>query len=199
MAGIKKIHMWRMLTICSQHTIYGFLASAAITKLCKEAGLPINIVWVPYETHTIWAALQVNVAALRAQKWERKAFCKRVGEVVFGSHAASAVSRLLLVGDDIDPTDFDDVLWAFATRCRPGQDEYIFEDTPGFILMPFMAHGPGNPVKGGKVVADCLFIEQWTQPDFEFTEASFRGGYPEQVRTLVNEGWKEKYGLGQKD
>lgn len=143
----------------------------------------------------MWATIQVNVEQLRAQGWTREAFCKRVGEVIFGSHAAVATSRILLFGDDIDIFNFSDVLWAYVTRCRPGQDEYLFEDVKGFYLMPFMSHGPGNPSKGGKVVSDCLFTEQYTRPDFTFTEAGFRGGYSKEVQELVNKNWKSKYGF----
>ena len=115
---------------------------------------------------------------------------------MFNSHSSDAMSRLVLVGDDIDPTDFNDVLWAFHTRCRPGQDEYLFEDLPAFPLIPFMGHGPGNPLRGGRVVSDCLFTEQYHNPDFKFTEASFRGGYTKEVRDLVDERWTNVYGFG---
>lgn len=176
--------------------MYGFLASAAIAKLCKEASLPITKVWVPHDTSATWAGLQVDTKALRAAGWKRQDFCRRVGEVIFQNHAGGAISRVLLVGDDIDPTDFDDLLWVFHTRCRPGQDEYLFEDVPGFPLIPFMGYGPGNPGRGGKVVSDCLFTDQYNSGDFQFTEASFRGGYTDEVRKLVNERWTSVYGLG---
>ncbi|CAG8214165.1 unnamed protein product [Penicillium olsonii] len=177
------------------HTIYGFLASAAIVQVCQEANLPIKTAWVPHQPHAMWAGLQVDTAALREQKWTREAFCKAVGDVVWKSHAAVAISRLILVGEDIDVFNFDDLLWAYTTRCRPGQDDYLSEDVPGFYLMPFMSHGPGDPFKGGKVVSDALFTAQYEHDKFKFTEAGFRGGYTQEVRDLVNKNWSTKYGF----
>ncbi|KAI9826687.1 MAG: hypothetical protein M1819_007321 [Sarea resinae] len=181
------------------HTIFGFLASASILEVCERHDLPVKSAWVPHETYALWAALQLDMTKVRAMNLTRQEFCRRVGDVIFGSHAAATVSRILLVGEDIEPTRFDDVLWASTTRCRPGQDEYLFEDAKSFYLVPFMSHGPGNPHKGGRVVADCLFTEQWTQDDFQFVEASFDGGYPKEVRDFVNANWKEKYGFGKCD
>jgi hypothetical protein len=36
------------------------------------------------------------------------------------------------VGDDINVYDGEDVMWAFCTRCRPGDDEIFYSDVKGF-------------------------------------------------------------------
>jgi hypothetical protein len=40
-----------------------------------------------------------------------------------------------LVENDIDPTDLRDVMWALASRVRPGSD-FVVEDRPIFNLSP---------------------------------------------------------------
>ncbi|KAK1488938.1 hypothetical protein CCUS01_14715 [Colletotrichum cuscutae] len=136
------------------HTMIGPLAAAEIGFLLKSKGLPIKEAFSPFESQVTWVALQVDTEKLRAMKTNAKDFCRTIGDVVFNDKVGYTIHRLVIVGDDIDVYDFKDVIWAFSTRCRPGLDEYHFEDVRGFPLIPYMSHGNGNIRMGGKVVSD---------------------------------------------
>jgi hypothetical protein len=68
-------------------------------------------------------------------------------------------------------------------------DEWFFEDVLGFPLVPFMHMGPGNPVRGGKSVSNCMLpIEYTTGPNWE--TADFQHAYPEEIKEKVLAKWK---------
>jgi len=172
----------------------GPLAAAEIHYLLQSHDLPIKEAFSPFESQITWVVLQVDTSKLRAMKTSPEAFCRKIGDVVFNEKAGRIVHRLLVVGDDIDVYDFKDVMWAFSTRCRPGLNEYHFEDVKGFPLIPYMSHGAGPIDKGGKVVSDCLLpVEYTTGKDWE--AASFKESYPKELQKNVLDRW-ESLGFG---
>jgi phenacrylate decarboxylase len=171
----------------------GPLAAAEIGFLLKSKGLPIKQAFSPFESQVTWVVLQVDTEELRARKITPQDFCRQIGEIVYRNKVGYTIHRLVLVGEDIDIYDFKDVIWAFCTRCRPGIDEYIFEDVPGFPLIPYMSHGNGAPNKGGKVVSDALLpVEYTTGKNWE--AADFKNSFPVEVQEKVLAKW-EAYGF----
>jgi hypothetical protein len=63
-------------------------------------------------------------------------------------------------------------------------DETFFEDCKGFPLIPYMSHGNGSPVKGGKVVSDALMPSEYTTGR-DWVPADFRSSYPEDIKSKV--------------
>jgi UbiD family decarboxylase len=169
----------------------GTLAAAEIRQLCQDNGLPIIEAFAPFETQVTWVALQVDTAALRkVKRWTPAQFRKAVGDLVFAHKVGYTIHRLVLVGDDIDVYNFKDVIFAFSTRCRPETDETFFQECRGFPLIPYMSHGSGSPVQGGKVVSDALMPIEYTDgPNWEL--AHFRHSYPKALQAKVNSNWKE--------
>ncbi|OWZ77215.1 cytoplasmic protein [Cryptococcus neoformans Bt85] len=171
------------------HTMIGTLAAAEIGKVCRDAGLPVKDAFSPFESQVTWVALQFDGKKLREMKTTSEELRKKVGDVVFNHKVGYTIHRLVLVGDDIDVYDGKDILWAFSTRCRPNLDETYFEDVRGFPLVPYMGHGNGSPVQGGKVVSDALMpLEYITGPDF--IAADFQNSYPEELKAHVLSKWE---------
>lgn len=167
----------------------GPLAAASIRQLCQEAGLPVTDTMANFELQVTWVALKIDTAKLREMKVKPKEFAKRVGDLVFNDKVGYTIHRLVLVGDDINVYDFKDVMWAFCTRCRPGDDEVFFDDVKAFPLIPYNSHGSFNPVKGGKVVSDALLpVEYTTGADWQ--AADFGNSYPAEVKDKVNAEWR---------
>lgn len=173
----------------------GPLAAAEIGFLLKSHGMPINESFSPFESQVTWVALQVDTKKLRAMETTPQEFCRKIGDIVFNHKVGCTIHRLVVVGDDIDIYNFKDVIWAFCTRCRPGIDEHLFENVPGFPLIPYMSHGNGSPTTGGKVVSDCLLpVEYTTGKNWE--AADFKNSFPPAVQARVLEKWA-KYGYTQ--
>ncbi|KAM0752322.1 UbiD family decarboxylase [Meredithblackwellia eburnea MCA 4105] len=170
------------------HTMIGALAAAEIGRVCREAGLPVKEAFSPFESQVTWVALQFDSQKLLEMKTTAAELRKKVGDIVFYHKAGYTIHRLVLVGDDVDVYDGKDILWAFSTRCRPSMDETFYEDCKGFPLVPYMSHGPGSPVKGGKVVSSALLPCEFTTGR-DFVPADFKHSYPQELREHVLAKW----------
>jgi UbiD family decarboxylase len=172
----------------------GPLAAAEIGFLLRSQGFPIKEAYSPFESQVTWVVLQVDTEKLLELNTSSEEFCRKIGDLVFRHKVGYTIHRLVIIGDDINAYDFKDVIWAFCTRCRPGMDEYHFEDVAGFPLIPYMSHGNGAPNQGGKVVSDCLMpVEYTTGKDWE--AADFENSFPQEVKERVSSRW-EALGFG---
>lgn len=103
------------------------------------------------------------------------------------------INRLILVGKDVDPYNFESITWALATRCRPGVDEMTFDDVPSFPMTPYMSHGrgpAGGGKRGGKVICDCVLqLEYELGSDATFTAVGFDTCYPDELREKIAQDW----------
>lgn len=60
---------------------------------------------------------------------------------------------IIAVDDDVDPTNFDEVMWAMSTRCNPADDLDILRHTMSFRADPSLA--PDVKPYGSKVLVDA--------------------------------------------
>ncbi|KAH6664358.1 UbiD decarboxylyase family [Plectosphaerella plurivora] len=165
------------------------LVAPELLLLCQEHGLPVKEAYAPVETMATWCGLQVNTQELRKMGTNSQEFCNRLGALAFNHKSCMLVNRLLIVGDDVDVCDWNKVMWAFSTRCRPGHDEYLFEDVPSHPLTPYMSQTTGIPRRGGKLVSDCLLASEYRWPR-NFRHVDFETSYPESVKCRVLRRWK---------
>ncbi|KAL8277938.1 hypothetical protein RQP46_009570 [Phenoliferia psychrophenolica] len=171
------------------HTMIGALAAASMGVLCRDAGLPVIGSASPFVSQVTWVALQFDTAKIAEMKISPAELRKRVGDVVFNHKVGYTIHRLILVGGDIDVYDDKDVMWAFSTRCRPGDDETFFGDCKAFPLIPYNGHGFHSPVKGGKVVSDALMPSEYKTGKPDWIAADFKQSYPEEVKAKVLANW----------
>ncbi|KAJ3542772.1 hypothetical protein NM208_g3913 [Fusarium decemcellulare] len=164
------------------------LASEELLTLLKQDNLPITDAFAPLETMATWCALQVDIERLAEMKTDPKEFCDQLGSIAFNNKSCMLINRILLFGHDVDIRNFKDIIWALVTRCRPGQDEYLFDDVPSFPMTPYMSHGRGDPKRGGKVISDCLFPMEY-EGKREFSGVDFERSYPEHVKDKVRSTW----------
>ncbi|KAJ3467747.1 hypothetical protein MRS44_005311 [Fusarium solani] len=163
-------------------------ASEELLTLLKHHDLPIRDAFAPLESMATWCALQVDIDKLAKMKTNSKDFCEKLGRIAFNDKSCMLINRILLFGHDVDITNFKDIIWALVTRCRPGQDEYLFEDVASFPMTPYMSHGSGDPKKGGKVISDCLFPMEYEGKRL-FSGVDFERSYPEDVKNRVRSNW----------
>ncbi|KAI9925345.1 hypothetical protein ASPWEDRAFT_164080 [Aspergillus wentii DTO 134E9] len=178
-------------------TVWGIMQAAEVLNICQAANLPIKLVWCPFESHCLWFVLQVDREKLRALNTNIPDFSNRIGHTVFGSKPGWYIPKLFLVGDDIDPTDLRDVIWAEATRCQPSTNEFFFEEYGNIPLIPYVGHGL-RPGRGNhpKVVRCCMFPSEFVDRELSWKEGSFRGPYPVEIQEKVIDNWSA-YGFGQ--
>ncbi|PHH85669.1 hypothetical protein CDD83_100 [Cordyceps sp. RAO-2017] len=133
---------------------------------------------------------------MRGRADDAAALSRRAAEALFPSRPGLYLSRLLLVADDVDPTDPADVAWAEATRCQPGAGEFLFHRYPTLPLVPYVGHGvPPAPGRcHAKQVRCCMLPAEFADAPLPWKVASFRGAYPQHVQDKVLRRWSE-YGF----
>ena len=73
-------------------------------------------VWVPNETRN-------NIMAIVSLKQIYGGHAKQAAMAVAGSYASAySMKYIVLVDEDVDPSNISEVLWAIATRCEPEDD-----------------------------------------------------------------------------
>ncbi|KAF7556567.1 hypothetical protein G7Z17_g1306 [Cylindrodendrum hubeiense] len=169
-------------------TVWGLTQAAEVLTICQDAGLPIKMVWNPFESHCLWFILQVDRGELRALNTNMKDFSLKVGHTVFGSKPGFYIPKVYLVGDDIDPTNLKDIIWASATRCQPRVNEFFFDQYPNIGLIPYVSHGDRIGQFHYKVVRCCLFPEEFSH-ELEWREASFKNNYPQELQNKIERQW----------
>jgi phenacrylate decarboxylase len=156
----------------------------------REAGLPVKEVFTPFELQTLWAVVQIDSAKLRSMKTNPKALCQSIGDTIFADRSGMFEHHILVVSDDIDVYNFQDVMWAYATRCRPGVDDFCFHNTLGFPLVPYQWQGEGPPDVATKIVSNCMLPVEYTDgPNWEVGD--FENGFPEKIKQRVLRDWSK--------
>jgi 3-polyprenyl-4-hydroxybenzoate decarboxylase len=138
--------------------------------------------------------VSIDLEQLRQKSISEKELVDEVSRVLFGSHPGWEVPRVLLVANDIDITDIDQVVWALATRYRPGQGEYLFLDAPGIPLVPYLTEEEKRTGRGGKSVVSCLQPSQLAGVTTG-QAANFENSFPNDVKSQVLSNWS-KFGFG---
>jgi 4-hydroxy-3-polyprenylbenzoate decarboxylase len=90
---------------------------------------------------------------------------------------------IIAVDDDVDPTDFDEVLWAISTRCNPADDLDILRNTMSFRADPSLA--PAAKPYGSKVLVNAC------TPHQHIKQAPVRTALRESVYRSVSERWAD--------
>jgi 4-hydroxy-3-polyprenylbenzoate decarboxylase len=174
------------------HTAWGLpLAAEALVQL-REHGLPVTMTWVPLESAIHW--LVVTVPKNWRQQINSAAgdFCRKVGDVIFAAKFGPQMPKILVMNDDIDPTNLRELVWAFATRCHPGAGEIYFNKELVSPLVAFLRSSEKHSGNTTKVVYNCLPPDEWegSLPK----RSAFCGSFPPEIQEKVLANW-QAYGF----
>ncbi|WP_228554707.1 UbiD family decarboxylase [Catenulispora pinisilvae] len=172
------------------HTLSGTMHAAEILHKLRAAGLPVASTWFSYESAMHWL-----IIALRSDWPETTAIpsadlARKIGEVAFEGKAGYGAPKILLVEDDIDITDVNDVVWAFATRAHPEHGEVHFPAEPHVQLSVYLSEAEAHSYRAGKVLYNCLLADLFPNGDRP-VKGSFANGWPQDVRQRVLDRWLE--------
>ena len=83
-----------------------------------EADIPATMAWTTLESAQHWLVVTVPRDCRTQAGCTAEALCRRIGEHVFEkSKFGAVIPKILVMNDDIDPTNIGEVVWAFATCC----------------------------------------------------------------------------------
>ena len=109
-------------------------------------------------------------------------------EIIFGSKPGVDIPKVILLDDDIDPSDVNQVVWAYATRCHPEKDAHFYTHEKTLPLVHYLNAAEKKDLSSTKVIHNGLL------PGFDRREiAGFKYAWPEEVQEKVLGNW-EKYG-----
>jgi 4-hydroxy-3-polyprenylbenzoate decarboxylase len=159
----------------------------------RAAGVPATLAWCTLESANHWLVVTVPDDWPQRMGCAKRELINQVGRVVFETNKfGSNISKVILVGDDIDPTDLGELVWAYATRYHPVDGQTVFHDEEEFgaPLMIFLTTGEKMTFRTSKVIYDCLPPDGQRLP----TRSSFAHIYPPALQDRVRARWGE-YGF----
>ena len=164
---------------CEFNFMRCFLRSALIWREIEAAGLPdIRGVWC----NESGAGRLMTVVALK-QRYAGHA--KQAGMIAAYCQAGAYLGRYVVVVDeDIDPTNTYDVLWAMCTRSNPENDIEIVRNSWSGPLDPILPPG-GKKMFSSRAIIDACRPYDWIA-DFPPVAESSR-----EIRKEVAEKWQE--------
>ncbi|KAL1874579.1 Ferulic acid decarboxylase 1 [Paecilomyces lecythidis] len=176
------------------HTVWGISIAAEIMDVLEKNDFPVDFVWMPFEAQSCWIVVSVDIKKLATLAIDAKELCRRAGDIIFKTHAGWEAPKVLLVGDDVDITDINQIVWALATRYRPGSDEHVFGDIEGIPMLPYMTRARKNkqirnPGIGGRSVMNLLLPSEF-EGKRDWVQSSFTGAFPEELTEKVMKKWK---------
>jgi UbiD family decarboxylase len=174
------------------HTCTGTMHAAEILYQLRRAELPVSSCWFSYESALHWLIIAVRQDWPEALGMDSAKLARRISEIVFAGKAGFGVPKILLVEDDIDITDVDQVVWAFATRAHPTHGEIYFPDLPTAALSVYLDERETHSYRAGKVIHNCLLADRFDAAERP-VKGSFANGWPIDIQQRVLTNW-HRYG-----
>jgi UbiD family decarboxylase len=171
------------------HTAWGIPNAGEIVYQLRKANFPVATAWSPFESANHWFVIAVerNWRQLRPGATSAE-LCKQVADILFQVKAGMGTPKYLIVNDDIDITNTNEVVWAFATRNHPGsRGELLFNDENTNPLVAYLDGSEKQAFRTTKVIYNCLDPEELNgklpkRSSFHFT-------YPKEIQDRVLNTW----------
>lgn len=164
----------------------GFMYSALLLAELRKQGFPAASCFGVLESALHWFVVTVerrNHSVESALKLTHQA-----KKIIFGSKPGVDIPKVILLDDDIDPSDLNEVIWAYATRCHPDTDAHFYRHEQTMPLIHYLNAAEKKDMSTTKVIYNGLL------PSFDRTKiASFKQNVPPELQEKIITGWK-KYG-----
>ena len=161
------------------------IKAAEILDELRRSRFPVKMVYCPPEAVTHLVVVSTKVPYPK--------YVNQLAHAIWGSMGwGSSCWYLVVVEDDIDVTQMDQVLWAFATRCHPYRGIHQEPNSPGQPLLPFLDAQEKRNFTSARVLFDCTWPKDWPQ-EFIPEKASFDVMWPKEIQEKVLKNWS-RYG-----
>jgi 4-hydroxy-3-polyprenylbenzoate decarboxylase len=162
------------------HTVVGPTYSAEALFSLRAAQLPVTSAWLVPES-------SVNLLVITVPRdWaagglftSTRMLTRALAQTALRPKVSFWATRVMVVDDDVDPSDLRDVMWAFATRCHPVRGQVVLDDQRITPLHLFYSQEERAGSCGPKMAYDCLL-----PPDEERRPrlTTFKDNFPPDVQ-----------------
>jgi UbiD family decarboxylase len=160
------------------------LRSALLHDALEKAGMPVVACWAD-EVGGGRTLLTVSV------RQQYQGHARQVGLIASQCHVGAWLGRYVIVVDeDIDPSNLSDVMWAVSTRCDPARDIQILERTWGTKMDPVTVTFDEKVPYSSRAIIDACRTYEYRDVFPPVAEAS-----PE-LQRQIREKWKDLLGPG---
>ncbi|HLB11394.1 MAG TPA: UbiD family decarboxylase, partial [Dehalococcoidia bacterium] len=115
-------------------------------------------------------------------------FIHTVASAFFASKGGGDRPYLVLVGQDVDPTNLEDVFWCLFSRLHPDRGVHVLKGTQGLPLLPFLSSEERRAMRGAKLLLDATFPPEWPPEEVPLV-MDFEHGWPQEIREEVLARW----------
>ncbi|MDP3947969.1 MAG: UbiD family decarboxylase [bacterium] len=167
--------------IDDSHICTGSIGTAANIKMeLLRTGLPIKGIYIPPQS--------CHHLAIVSTETPYPHIATRIACLIFAASGGAAIARVIVVNDDIDPTNMDEVIHAFATKCHPVRGEIVIPHALSSPLTGFLDPQERTKGFGAKAIYDCTWPLDWPADKIP-PRSSFRDIYPADIQDKVLSNW----------
>ena len=177
-----QVHSCMGVPVDDSAVVTTVIRAADILDDLREKGFPVKMVYLPPEGVGHLAVISTKVPFTN--------FAKHIAFSVWGSTSGRTTWFIIIVNEDIDPTNMEEVIWALSTRCHPQRGIFSTGSSWSIPLLPFLSPYEKEHHLGSQVLFDCTWPKEW--PDGAIPQkASFEQVWPENIQELVLNNWSE--------
>ncbi|MDD9783125.1 UbiD family decarboxylase [Priestia megaterium] len=167
--------------IDDDHPVMGIGGAAEILHCLREAGIPATMTWSPFETACHWLVITMPKDWKEQMNSNSEELMQKIADVVFTNKFSTIISKVVVLGDDIDPTNTDEVLWAYTTRVHPTRDLYTYTDHTTIPLVGYLSEEERINGKTTAAIYNGLAPDEWKAEDYPI-RSDFNHGYPKEIQ-----------------
>ncbi|MBI4318171.1 MAG: UbiD family decarboxylase [Chloroflexi bacterium] len=157
--------------------------SATLTNELRAMGLRFKSVYVMPTKTTICISVSPPYPG----------YVHTVASAVWATKTGLYKPYIILVGEDVDVTNTDDVLWCLTSRLHPARDIHVQQYAPISVLMPFISRAERETLLGARVAFDATFPVEWPK-EHTPTVVDLEHSWPADVVQKMLARWEE-YGI----
>ncbi len=160
--------------------IQGTTMAAEVFMTLKKMGFPVTGVYTPPECccSTVVVSTKVPYANIAS----------RIAGGVWASAVGHFIVKIIIVDDDVDPTNMREVLHAWSTKCHPIRGTTVIPQAVMTPAYPYLSPEEVKYNQGVNVYYDCTFPRRWPKEHIA-VRSSFKDIYPEEIQEKVLARW----------
>lgn len=165
-----------------------FYSSEIFAELRGKHHLPVRGVYCPPEcaTHMIIVSSKIPYAN----------YANQIANLIWSVKSrAEQHPHVVVVEDDVDPSNMDQVLHAMCTVCHPDRGIIKQPRGIGHGILPYLNEHEQRFCLGAQVLFDCTWPKDWAEDQIP-PRVTFEGLWPKNIQERVLEKWK-KYGYSE--